>query len=199
MKKLVCLFLVVLICIGLAACSFDNLTAVTLAETKQNFLLYNDKIEKLISKQNIKKHNMNSDNTNMSFSIQIEKNFLIYIEIENSTNNHSPGIERVTVNYRHEHVAEQKSEEFNISLFVELVNCISGKEISVQECLDFLNASENEFSPEKYNLEKTKDQLVLKINYLDFFQNWLLKYEQNSCNEETLTFWGLTKASTNNN
>ena len=76
-------------------------------------------------------------------------------------------------------------------MFVDLVNCISGKEISADFCNEFLNAPESKYSAEKTGYKKQDNELVSKEYALNFFEDWNISYHLTT-EEEVLTFGGLT-------
>ncbi len=105
----------------------------------------------------------------------------------------STGVESFDIEYTKENVKSYN--EYNIKLFVELSNSISGRALTDDDVWEFINAAEDQYPVTKYGRGKASDELISKIRFEDFFENWCLFYTLRADNTETLTFSGLTKNS----
>jgi len=101
------------------------------------------------------------------------------------------GPEQIFISYKN-----SESTEFNVPLFVDIVNSISGKKITEKFCFTFLEAPEDRYSPSRYDINKLDNELVFKYEFLDWFEDWSIGYHLYKDYSEELTFWGFSKQST---
>lgn len=130
-----------------------------------------------------------SDNAFKEIIIVVSNDEKIKIRMSNSAYDSSKGVESFSIDYTKNSTDSDRT--FVTDLFVDLVNCISGKTITVDFCDEFLEAPEKKYSASKYGYQKSSDELVAKIYSLNFFEDWTLShfvYHE----EEKLSFGGLT-------
>ena len=126
---------------------------------------------------------------------------IIYITFINNgiTNFDSPsdkGIEQFNVKLvmNHDYIPIQYSSD-DLSLFCDIVNCISRWNLSEDYCNEFLNAPEEKYLSDRYmGYEKKNDDFISKRKAINFFENWLISYDLKRNLTETLEFEGLTLA-----
>lgn len=169
----------------------------TIQESKENFLVYEDKIKNIATKfgVNIKKEtdaNISNQDSYIDLNIDLNQKSNIYIRIINLSNTSNPGEEIFTISYSIKQ--NNDSEEFNLDLFLEIVNCISNKTLTQDDCKKFLQSSENEYSAEKYGLDKPDDLKIYKILYLDYIHDSSITYSMDLDNNEELCFTSPSKA-----
>lgn len=89
------------------------------------------------------------------------------------------------------------SGDFNVDLFVDLVNAMSGRTLSKEFCQEFLDAPEEDYPGERYGDEKQSYEISYKVHSLNFFEDWVIADTVYNDNTEELSFRGLTKTGTN--
>lgn len=191
MKKIVIMFVAFSLLLALCGC---NTKHITLEQSQKNFEVYHDFLKNitnqykldLVEKRDI---NIKNQDTYKDYSININSDIVIEIRIINSAWDSSKGVESFSIDYKI--TGNEPKNKFNLPLFVDLVNCISGKEISVDFCNEFLNAPESKYSAEKNGYKKQDDEIVSKEYALNFFEDWNISYHLTT-EEEVLTFGGLT-------
>ena len=99
-------------------------------------------------------------------------------------------VERVDVSYD-----INETEDFDFDLFVDVVNVFSGKKITEEICSELIEDPKDKYSWEQEDLEYM-DLLIGRQKFLNFFEDWSLEYTVDKEQTETLSFWGLTEAST---
>lgn len=123
------------------------------------------------------------------YAIEIDDGSIIEIWLQNW--NH---YEEFSIEYSTEisHM-EDMNKTVPVTFFVELINAVSGRQITEEYCNKFLNADEEDYSPQRYGFEKGVHALVYKFDFLNFFEDWAIEYELTNHYEERLSFWGLCK------
>ena len=198
MKKTVIILLAVLLLLsGLSGCAEQK--DVTIEQTLENADMYFEELQKLAERYNAeieKTTHSYSDAQNcyayirIDIIITISADEEIKIVIDNSTYNSTKGIESFSVNYylNNDNVQHQ----FDTQIFTDVVNCVSGKKISVEFCDEFLAAPESEYPASKYGFDKLNGELVAKMHALNFLEDWMISYVMTKDGNEELSFGGLT-------
>ena len=123
----------------------------------------------------------------MVYSIEISSDDRIEITLSNYPERRNKGTEEFTIEYtKNENVSD-----YQIDLFVALVNTVSGKSISESYCTSFLNASEEEYSAARFGYQKLNGEVIAKMDHLNFFEDWTIKYLLYGDGAETLMFGGI--------
>ena len=178
---------------GLCACTTKHLS---IEQSTKNFAIYQNSLQEIADQYEVeltetKDINIENQNSYKDLCIIISIDVEIKIRIINSAYNSTTGVESFDVDYTLNN--ENSENQFNINLFVDLVNCISGKPISTDFCNEFLDAPETKYAAEKYGYEKLNGEIVAKMYPLNFWEDWTISYILSQQNEETLSFGGLTK------
>ena len=82
-----------------------------------------------------------------------------------------------------------KDNYFDVELFTELVNLNSKKKIKVDFVNEFLISTEDKYSSTKYGFSG-EDFEISKQHSFDFFENWIIGYQQTEDKYAELWFYG---------
>lgn len=194
MKKTVIILLAVLLLFpGLSGCAERK--RVTIEQTLENADMYFEELQKLAERYNAEIAKTTPDYVEeqdgyVEVTITISADEKVQIVIVNSAYDSQKGVEGFTINYflNNDNVKHQ----FDTQMFVDAVNCISGREISVEFCDEFLAAPESDYPAEKYGFDKLNGELVAKMHALNFLEDWMISYVMTKDGNEELTFGGLT-------
>lgn len=164
-------------------------------QSQKNFNVYEKKLNEVASKYNLQlddttDSNYTDETTHKDLRIFISDNEEITIHLVNSAVDSSNGSESFEINYFLN--TTDSKHQFNIQLFTELSNCISGKTISEELCNDFLSSPESKYSAEDYGFEKLNGEIISKMYPLNFEEDWTVFYTMEENGNEILTFGGLT-------
>ncbi|MBQ7897019.1 MAG: hypothetical protein IJ323_01205 [Clostridia bacterium] len=181
---------IIMIFTMLSFCSC-NREFISIEQSKENFSIYQQSLQEVVEKYDLDLKEVEVQDTYRDFSITFQ-NSEILIRLDNSAIASNEGVESFSIDYYlTKDNTDELREEFNINLFVDLVNCISGKTISEDICDEFLNASEEKYSAEKYGYKKIDGVNIAKMHSFNFFEDWIIFYESKS-DEELLSFGGLS-------
>ena len=154
MKKLGTSFFIMLIIMNLFGCNTKHLTV---EQSKKNFNVYQDAIQKIVDEYGYKMvetHDENVDNPDIikDLSITINDFSKIEIRISNSAYNKPTGVEGLSIRYFLNDGDTQN--EFDTKFFVDIINSISGKSLSKEFCDSFLTAPEEKYPASRYGFDK---------------------------------------------
>lgn len=192
MKKLLLIPLCVLVIIA-GGCIRDP--QITRSASAENFSKYEKAIGEVSKKYNLSMNEI--DDPNYSDKNDVSKDFKLTgtdMEISfylsnDALDTEEKGEEVFLVAYD-----IPKNKDFDLDLFTDLVNSVSGKTITKEYCEDFIK---------NLNVTETKtpdsDRLFYESKSLDFFENWTISYELRDidypdAHPQVLKFDGLTKA-----
>lgn len=194
MKKVFSIILVLcILALVLSGCTTRQLT---IEQSSKNFTIYENELKKVANDYNLElieddiiedlDENEVADKT---LNIIVNKDDTeIEIVLKNDALNSSmKGRESFYINY----VTHNSS--FDVSLFVDLVNCVSGKEITEDFCKEFLEAPEEKYSAEDRGFQKPSEGVIAKDYPLNFFEDWVISYYYYPESREELSIGGLTK------
>lgn len=193
MKRVDIIAVIISLLVSLCSCTTKQLT---IEQSKKNFSIYQSSLQKVADSYDLKlistkDEDIENQDLYSDYIITVSSNIYIYIRIINSAYESKKGVESFSIDY---HINNEGSEnDFNIQLFVDLANCISGEPISADFCEEFLNAPESKYSAEEYGYEKLNGETIAKAYPLNYFEDWEIFYILDKDNEETLSFGGLTK------
>lgn len=193
MRKVIVAIMLVSFVLSLSGCTTKY---ITIEQSQKNFSVYQDSLQKIADQYDLKltaKEDKNIENQDSykDFIITVSSNSVIEIRVINSAYESKKGVESFSIQYG---ISEIDSvSDYNIPLFIDLVNSVSGREISADFCTEFLNAPENKYSAEKYGYKKLNGEIIAKQLPLNFFEDWNISYILSKDNEGILTFGGLTK------
>ncbi|MEG0771327.1 MAG: hypothetical protein RR436_05455 [Clostridia bacterium] len=187
--------MIILLAFGLCSCDTKQLT---IEQSKKNYIVYEDSLQKVADKYDLKltlkeDTNLQPQWYDKAFLITISSNIDIEIMLNNSAseNKKETGAEWVTIRYKIRN--EDTKADFNRELFVDLVNSVSGKNISIDFCNEFLDSPESKYASTKKGSKKLNGEIIAKSTSLNFFEDWNIFYELSKDSDEELTFGGLTK------
>ena len=184
-KKIFSLALVLIMFLSLTGCKAKLLSP---QKSEENFKHYEKQLSEILEKYNL---TFELEPFN-GYPWAAYKDCLIFLDktSENSTKimvsfSNTRGLEYFNVWYIS---YEEKTSNFNLTLFTEIVNTFSGMEISEDYCKQFLSDLEN----------KEEKSEIFEYDNFGFFEEWSLSYqfspEYPPCEE--LRFDGLTKRGT---
>lgn len=192
MRKVIVWFIALFLTLSLCGCTTRQLT---IKQSKENFPVYESVLKEVANDYNLELIEIEDDYYKENFD---ENEFLIKsfniikddteieITLRNDSINTTKGRESFYVNY-------VTHSSFDVSLFVNLVNCVSGKEITEDFCKEFLEAPEEKYSAEDRGFQKPSEGVIAKEYPLNFFEDWVISYYFYPESRQELSFGGLTK------
>lgn len=159
-------------------------------QSKQNFEKFISEIEQITDSNGYTLTEISEENTDCSYIIDIADNEYIEVSFDNSalvTLGETTGIETFDAAY---YINSKNDKKYDIGLFAEIVNVVSGKEITKEECDEFIAAPESEYA---IDYSEDSDYIIVKQKYLNFLEDWQLTYTLDKHDIERLSFYGLTK------
>lgn len=199
MKRVIQYLIIISISFSLSACTTKK---ISFEQSILNLKSYENSLTLVAQKYNeslIETFDLNIEGSKLikDLVIKMKNGDEIQIRIINTAvyyNDTSGGPEEISINYN---IVKSTESEFNIPLFVEIVNSISGKRITEKYCVDFLEAPEKRYSPSRYGIDKSDNELIFKYEFLNWLEEWSIGYYLHKDYSEELTFWGFSKESTN--
>ena len=193
MKKLILTVMLISFVLSLDGCDMKHLT---IEQSQKNFLVYQGALQEIANEYDlelIEKEDKSMENPDLcrDLIITVSPSSNIEIIVVNSAYKSKKGVEGFSIQYKISNLTSVN--DYDIPLFVSLVNSISGKKISIDFCTEFLNAPESKYSAEKYGYKKLNGEITAKQLPLNFFEDWNISYVLSKENEGILTFGGLTK------
>jgi hypothetical protein len=193
MKKVFVAFSILLL-LGLSGCNTKHLT---IEQSQKNIVAYETSIQEIAANYGL----VCEGNFNLTIergangrdiSIKIGEKSRVEIYTSSSATESQSGIESFSVNY---FIDDNKNheEDFNLELFVDLVNAISGRELTMDFCNEFLEAPEGKYPASDYGYQKLNGEHIAKQFDFNFFGDWGISYILDKDYTEQLTFGGLTK------
>ena len=122
--------------------------------------------------------------------ITVNEKSRIYVEFSTTATETQTGNGTFSISYTISDVSDDNN--FDIELFTEFVNSISGKEITADFLTDFLTAPEEKYSVEKYGLSDGS-YAIEKMHSLNFGEDWVIGYNSTYDNHAELWFYGYIK------
>jgi len=196
MKKTICLLGAIIMLLSLFGC---NVKSISKNQSKQNFEFYAEQLKIITENYNYSMNDItdsyehwiesNEDEKDPSYTkdyiITIDEVSEISVFMQNSSKRES-----YTVTWSSSLNDESEmGQKIPLQLLTELVNTISGKEVTIDECKEFLDAPEK-----KYSLyEKSEDELLRKHKNLNFGEDWGIDYIVTKDLNESFGIGGLTK------
>lgn len=192
MRKVIVWFIALFLTLSLCGCTTRQLT---IKQSKENFPVYESVLKEVANDYNLELIEIEDDYYKENFD---ENEFLIKsfniikddteieITLRNDSINTTKGRESFYINY-------VTHSSFDVSLFVNLVNCVSGKEITEDFCKEFLETPEEKYSAEDRGFQKTSEDVIAKEYPLNFFEDWVISYYFYPESRQELSFGGLTK------
>lgn len=193
--KVFCLFVVIFSFTYLTGCF--NAVHITSEQSAENFKFYKGEIEDICEKYDVKIIDIEKKRSFLELHLSVSGIQEIDINMTNSTYYYgdtatSAGREDFSIRYN-----KSLASDFNVDLFVDLVNAMSGRTLSKEFCQEFLDAPEEDYPGERYGDEKQSYEISYKVHSLNFFEDWVIADTVYNDNTEELSFRGLTKTGTN--
>lgn len=189
MKKVVLLLIIAYLIVFLGTCNTKHLTN---EQSKKNFVTYENYLQEIAKNYDLELVETIAGYNSKKFYIIISETAKIQISMTNSAgDSDDTGVERFCIDYILRNMKSQSKNEFNVELFVDLVNCISGKKLSVDFCNEFLEAPESDYAAEDHGFRKLNGEIIAKRHNMNFFEDWNIYYYLYS-EEEELSYTGLT-------
>ena len=191
--KVFCLSLVIISFVYLTGCM--NVAQVTAEQSEENLKFYRDEVMNICKEYDVKIIDSENEKLSIKMYLSVSEDQEIDIDISNSAyyDGEVPtGREDFSIGYN-----KSTSSDYNVDLFVDLVNAMSGRILSKEFCEEFLAASEEDYPCERYGDEKQPDEISHKSYSLNFFEDWNIGDIVYDNNTEELRFTGLTKTGTN--
>ena len=182
MKKFALIVIICSMVVGMCGCYTKRLTV---EQSEENFENYRQRLNEVAQEYGVEL---------VGSTITISPSERIDIELERLEDEEDKVIESFSIEYEISDV--ESEEEFNVPLFVDLVNCVSGRELTVEFCEEFLMAPEDEYPASAYGFKKANGEIVAKQYPMNFFEDWVIGYELTEEGVGTLWFGGLTKNGT---
>ena len=195
MKRLYYFILLLFGLLALSSCTKHQ----TAKQSLNNFVAYGEEVSNIADQYNMSvvpyiEDNYKPEDPYIAYQISVSDQSSIIIEFSFDAVGNK-GVESFTVNYKNENIGLLRT-QFNTELFIDIVNAFSGHDIKQDALSSFLDASEEQYSIEKFGWHKQDNELIHKVMMLDFFENRSIWYRLTDDNTEQLTFSGLTKRST---
>lgn len=159
--------------------------------TERIHVCYNE-LELIIDEYNLETKVSITDKTKSLNKYYIVVNDESRINVEFSTNSTDTqkGNGTFSISYTISDVSDDSN--FDVELFTEIVNSISGKTITTDFVTEFLTAPEEKYSVKKYGLSGD-DYAISKMHALNFWEDWVIGYELTYDGYAELWFYGYIK------
>ncbi len=158
--------------------------------TERIYVCYNE-IELIIDEYNLENKVSITDKTKSLNKYYIVVNDESRINVEFSTNATETQKGNVTFSISYT-TLDVSDDNFDVELFTEIVNSISGKTITTDFVNEFLTAPEEKYSVKKYGLSGD-DYAISKMHALNFWEDWVIGYELTYDSYAELWFYGYIK------
>ncbi len=192
MKKIIAVsIVVVLLVLSVCFVLFKNPTYDLYTLTEKFNACY-DEIESIANEYNLENKFEVKDETKSlnEYSITVNDKSKINIEFSTNATEAQKGTGTFSISYTISDVSDDNN--FDVKLFTEIVNSISGKTITTDFVTDFLTAPEEKYSVEKYGLSGD-GYAVEKMYALNFWEDWVIGYNLTYNNHAELWFYGRIK------
>lgn len=191
MKRIIVIFSVVLLVASLGYVLFIN-PCYDLDTLSEKFNACHIEIEAIANEHNSEKRFWVTDEEKSlnKYYISVNDTSNIYIEFFTNATEKQKGMGTFSVSYTISDASDDN--DFDVELFTELVNSISGKTITADFVTEFLTAPEEKYSVQKYGLSGD-GYAVEKIHALNFWEDWLIGYNLTYDNHAELWFSGYVK------
>lgn len=137
MRKVIVAIMLVSFVLSLSGCTTKY---ITIEQSQKNFSVYQDSLQKIADQYDLKltaKEDKNIENQDSykDFIITVSSNSVIEIRVINSAYESKKGVESFSIQYGISDI--DSVSDYNIPLFIDLVNSVSGREISADFCTEF--------------------------------------------------------------
>lgn len=161
-------------------------------QSEKNFAYYEEQLKATVEPFRLDISEVSYDRSEYglyrTLSITPGEQAAITLKLTNNAGQNGRGGETVYIEY-----TSHGENSLDPRLFTEIVNTVSGREITESYCRQFLSDPEEKHSPLRYDIEKEDYKKIYKYEFLNWWQDWSLGYSLYDDDTEELTFWGLTK------
>ena len=192
-RRTVCLIVVLT---SLILCSCGRYSSISLAQAENAFQTYHDQLEIVSEEYGYSLCDSTDAYTsdrvrNWTVSISEDEEIYIHFILEGANGENDKGIIYFSVT---NHMNTNNGPiSPNTPLFLSLIQAVSDKPLAEDTLTKFLLAPEEEYPASAYNLYGSEDTLLYKIQYLDFWNTWILSQEQTTTYEE-IAYGGIAKS-----
>ncbi len=190
-KVIVVLVVVALSVISICSLLFRTPTYELDTLTEKFYECYNE-IESITDKYNLESKDLVTDEIKSlkQYYITVNDKQRIDITFSTTATETKKGNGAFSISYTISDISDDNN--FDVELFTDIVNSISGKTITTDFVTEFLTAPEEKYSVEKYGLSGGSYD-VEKIHALNFWEDWVICYELTYDNHAELRFYGYVK------
>ena len=195
-KKLLLLILLCALVITAGGCL--RAPQIPKSASEENFSMYEKSIRDIAKKHDLAIDELepvlydgyDASRVSKEFSLSGGKGMHIYISFSNDALDGEPeGEETFYIAY-----TLPFAEDYDLYLFTELINAVSGETVTTNFCRDFLRGLEIDLSP-----PRVRYTIISKSKPLDWDGHWIISYDLSGSDysesyRQDLTFKGLTKA-----
>ena len=195
-KKLLLLIMIYALVITAGGCL--RAPQISKSASADNFIKYEKAIRAIAKKHDLAIEELepvlydgyDASRVSKEFSLSGGKGMHIYISLSNDALDMEPeGEETFYISY-----TLPFAEDYDLYLFTELINAVSGETVTTDFCRDFLRGLEIDLSP-----PRVRYTIIFKSKPLDFGEHWIISYDLSGSDysesyRQDLTFTGLTKA-----
>ena len=203
MKRIMAFVIAFALVLGLTGCNcWTKTQSLTQEEAKKNFSNYEEQLKAVLTPYHLTLTRDAAEDDDSKYGIYrnyvIDLNDETYVKVWLHCNANKDvsgwpdtGYEMFSVDYY-----SDGNREFNLELFTDIVNTISGRKITKEYCETFLSDPEEKHPASKYGLKKTEGEKVRKSESLNFWDDWSIDYILYDDETEEFSFSGLTKEGT---
>ncbi len=190
-KVIVVLVVVALSVISICSLLFRTPTYELDTLTEKFYECYNE-IESITDKYNLESKDLVTDEIKSlkQYYITVNDKQRFDITFSTTATETKKGNGAFSISYTISDISDDNN--FDVELFTDIVNSISGKTIITDFVTEFLTAPEEKYSVEKYGLSGGSYD-VEKIHALNFWEDWVICYELTYDNHAELRFYGYVK------
>ena len=189
MKKIFALVGALIMFLFLNGC---NVKLLSIEQSQKNFAYYENQLNAVLDSYDLEMSELSTEKVEIglyrSFLIVVDQTTTITVNFSSNATQNTKGREEVEIIY-----SNVDKKKFDLTLFIKIVNSVSGREVSESYCKQFLTDPEEKHLPSRYGIDKADTQKVYKYEFLNRGEDWSIGYSMYDDETEELTFWGLTK------
>ncbi len=188
MKKIISLLIAVATFLLMQSCvlTYDSDTL-----TEKFEECYNE-IDSIVDRYSIESRYWVTDESQLlrEYYLVLSDKSIIDIEFSTYATESQKGNGTFSISYTIPNISDENN--FDVELFTEIANSVSGKTITADFVTEFLTAPEEKYSVEKYGLNGG-GYAVEKMHALNFWEDWVIGYELTYDGYAKLWFYGYIK------
>lgn len=192
-RRTVCLIIVFT---SLFLCSCGRYSSIGLEQAEDAFQTYRNQLEIVLEEYGYSLSDSTDAHTSnrvrdWTVSVSDDEEIYIHFILEGVNGENDKGIIYFSVT-NHMNTNNGPTSP-NTPLFLSLIQAVSEKPLAEDTLAKFLLAPEEEYPASAYNLYGSEDTLLYKIQYLDYWNTWILSQEQTTTYEE-IAYGGIAKS-----